>query len=543
MKTYGRLVLYALILFLVACHQKKSINYEMMNKVNSFAEVELKSDLSHLSDNEKKMLPLLFEAAKIMDEIFWDQAFGDPAGLFDKTDDELVKAFIKINYGPWERLNSNKPFVDGYMSKPPGANFYPADITRAEFDAFVSDDKTSQYSLIRRDENGNLIAVPYRIAYKVQHEKVAELLREAAKLADYENLKNYLNLRAEALLTDNYQPSDMAWMDMKDNNIDFVVGPIENYEDGLYNYKAAHEAYILIKDREWSDKLSRFAGLLPALQKSLPVGKEYKTEIPGSDSDLGVYDAIYYAGDCNSGSKTIAINLPNDPEVHLKKGSRKLQLKNSMRYKFDKILQPIGNVLIDPSQQKHITFNAFFENTMFHEVAHGLGIKNTINNSGTVREALLETYTPIEENKADILGLYMVTKLVEMGELSQKDLMDNYVTFMAGIFRSVRFGAASSHGKSNMISFYFFQENEAFTRDNKTGTYKVNFDKMEQAISSLAKIIITMQGNGDYNGAIELLKSKGKIMEELQADLNRVNSSGIPVDIRFIQGPEILGLK
>ncbi len=543
MKTYGRLVLYALILFLVACHQKKSINYEMMNKVNSFAEVELKSDLSHLSDNEKKMLPLLFEAAKIMDEIFWDQAFGDPAGLFDKTDDELVKAFIKINYGPWERLNSNKPFVDGYMSKPPGANFYPADITRAEFDAFVSDDKTSQYSLIRRDENGNLIAVPYRIAYKVQHEKVAELLREAAKLADYENLKNYLNLRAEALLTDNYQPSDMAWMDMKDNNIDFVVGPIENYEDGLYNYKAAHEAYILIKDREWSDKLSRFAGLLPALQKSLPVGKEYKTEMPGSDSDLGVYDAIYYAGDCNSGSKTIAINLPNDPEVHLKKGSRKLQLKNSMRYKFDKILQPIGNVLIDPSQQKHITFNAFFENTMFHEVAHGLGIKNTINNSGTVREALLETYTPIEENKADILGLYMVTKLVEMGELSQQDLMDNYVTFMAGIFRSVRFGAASSHGKSNMISFYFFQEKEAFTRDNKTGTYKVNFDKMKQAISSLAKIIITMQGNGDYYGAIELLKSKGKIMEELQADLNRVNSSGIPVDIRFIQGPEILGLK
>ncbi len=543
MKHLFSALLAAQLIILVACQPKQQTITEMQKKVDNFVEVELKTDISHLSENEKKMLPLFFEAAKIMDEIFWMQAYGDKDELLSKIQDKATRDFIKINYGPWEKLNNNQPFVEGFNAKPLGANLYPADMTKEEFDAFESKDKTSQYTILRRNEEGKLITIPYSIAYKQQYEKAATLLHQAAELAEDENLKNYLNLRAEALLTDNYQPSDMAWMDMKNNNIDFVVGPIENYEDALFNYKAANEAYILIKDLEWSNKLSRFAALLPALQESLPVETKYKTEVPGSDSDLGVYDVIYYAGDCNSGSKTIAINLPNDPEVHLAKGSRKLQLKNSMRYKFDKILVPISKMLIDSAQQQHIKFNAFFENTMFHEVGHGLGINNTINNKGTVRDALLECYTPIEENKADILGLYIVTKLTEMGELEGKDLMDNYVTFMSGIFRSVRFGAASSHGKSNMISFYYFQEQEAFTRDSKSGTYKVNFEKMTQAVSSLANKILLIQGNGDYDEAIALLKSKGFVQEELQLDLNKVNNSGIPVDIRFKQGPEYLGLK
>jgi hypothetical protein len=526
----------AMSLLLMACQPKTVIKTEMEKKVDNFVEVELTTNISHLSDNEKNMLPLLFEAAKIMDDIFWSQAYGDKERLLSGIQDKATRDFVMLNYGPWERLNNNRPFVEGYGDKFPGSNFYPNDMTRQEFDSLDFEGKTSLYTVIRRDESGKLVAIPYSQAYKAQHERAADLLRQAATLADSENLRKYLNLRADALLTDNYQPSDLAWMDMKDNNIDFVVGPIENYEDALYNYKAAHEAYILIKDLEWSQKLSRFAALLPALQQSLPVAPEYKTEVPGSDSDLGVYDAVYYAGDCNAGSKTIAINLPNDPVVHVMKGSRKLQLKNSMRYKFDKILVPIGSMLIDPAQQAHITFDAFFENTMFHEVAHGMGIKNTLNNKGTVHEALLELYSPIEENKADILGLYIVTRLAEMGELSQKDLLDNYVTFMAGIFRSVRFGAASSHGKSNMISFYYFQEKGAFTRDEKTGTYRVNFDKMTEAVTALSGEILILQGNGDYDGANALLKEKGHIQSQLQGDLDRVNNSGIPVDIRFKQG-------
>jgi hypothetical protein len=541
MKKMKKIIFFTLIslaVFLTSC----KTDSEMQDKVDAFVEVELTTDISHLSAKEKQILPLLFDAAQIMDDIFWLQAFGDKDELLATINDEATKAFININYGPWERLKNNAPFVEGYGEKPLGANFYPADMTSEEFEAFAAEDKTSLYTIIKRNAEGSLEAVPYNEVYKGQHEKAAGLLRQAAELAEDEGLKNYLTLRAEALLTNDYLASDMAWMDMKTNNIDFIVGPIENYEDRLYNYKAAHEAFILIKDQEWSQKISHFAALLPTLQQSLPVAPEYKAEAPGSGSDLGVYDAVFYAGDCNAGSKTIAINLPNDPTVHIEKGSRKLQLKNSMRYKFDKILVPISKIVIDEEQQKHVTFDAFFENTMFHEVSHGLGIKNTINGKGTVRSALKETYSPIEENKADILGLFMVSKLAEMGELGEKDLMDNYVTFMAGIFRSVRFGAASAHGKANMMRFYYFQEQEAFTRNPETGTYKVDFDKMTQAMHSLAESILVIQGNGDYEGANRMLNEMGFIKEELQADLDRINNLNIPVDIRFKQGKQYLGL-
>lgn len=542
MKKTTLLILVAMIVAGTSCDKKLKSNADMQAKVNAFIEVELTTDISHLSENEKEMLPLLFEAAQIMDDIFWTQAYGDKEKLLSRIDDDTTKAFVNLNYGPWERLNNNAPFIVGYGEKPMGANFYPADMTQEEFEAFDADDKTSLYTIIRRKADGSLESIPYSQAYKKQHEKAAKLLRQAAELAEYENLKNYLNLRAEALLSDDYLASDMAWMDMKDNNIDFIVGPIENYEDRLFNYKAAHEAFILIKDLEWSQKLSRFAALLPALQRNLPVADKYKAEVPGSDSDLGVYDAVFYAGDCNAGSKTIAINLPNDPIVHIEKGSRKLQLKNSMRYKFDEILVPISKIVIDEEQRKHVTFDAFFENTMFHEVAHGLGIKNTINNNGTVREALRETYSPIEENKADILGLFMVSNLVAMGEMGEKDLMDNYVTFMAGIFRSVRFGAASAHGKANMMRFYYFQEQGAFTRNPENGTYKVDFEMMTKAMNSLAEKILVVQGDGNYQEAKKMLDEMGYIKEELQADLNRINESNIPVDIRFKQGLEMLGL-
>jgi hypothetical protein len=330
-------------------------------------------------------------------------------------------------------------------------------------------------------------------------------------------------------------------MQMKNNDIDIVIGPIENYEDQLYNYKAAHESFILIKDQEWSKRLAGLAELLPVLQKDLPVDDQFKKEIPSSNSDINVYDAVYYAGDCNAGSKTIAINLPNDPEVRTKFGSRKLQLKNSIRYKFENILLPISEVLIAEDQRKYIDFDAFFENTMFHEVAHGLGVDYTINGKGQVRTALMDTYTALEESKADILGLFIVTRLAEMGELKDKDLMTNYVTFMAGIFRSVRFGAASAHGKSNMIRFYYFQEAGAFTRDEATGTYRVDFEKMKEAMTNLTREIITIQAYGDYEKSSKLIELKGFIRDDLQKDLNRLSEKDIPVDLVFEQGKNVAG--
>ena len=488
------------------------------------------------------MLPLLFEAATIMEDIFWKQAFGDRDALLSKTDDPDLLKLLKINYGPWERLNNNAPILAGYGEKPKGAQFYPGDMTREEFEAWDNPEKSGLYNLIRRDENGKLITVPYNQAYASEVTRASELLTNAAGLAEDEGLKKYLLSRSKALLTDEYFESDMAWMDMKNNTIEFIVGPIEHYEDQLFGYKAAHEAFILIKDKAWSQRLEKYAAMLPGLQKNLPVEQVYKNETPGFDSDMNVYDAIYYAGDCNAGSKTIAINLPNDEMVQQLKGSRKLQLKNSMQAKFDKILVPIANLLIAEDQRQHVKFDAFFENTMFHEVAHGLGLGKTVDQSATVREALKDAYTSIEESKADILGLWCVYQLTQQGEFNDKDLMDNFVTFMAGIFRSVRFGVASAHGKANMIRFYYFQETGAFERDAATGTYRVNFEKMRDAMMSLSEIVLVIQGDGDYDTASELIKEKGFIREELQNDLNRISAAGIPRDIVFEQGPAVLGL-
>jgi hypothetical protein len=514
----------------------------IQRKSAEFVEVDLTADISHLSDNQKELLRLLFRAAEIMDDLYWEQVFPDRDAALGSMVNEDVSRFFKINYGPWERLNGNFPYLPDYGLKPAGSGYYPADMTREEFEALDDPAKTSLYTLIRRNAEGALEVVPYHVAYAEQVKDAAELLIQAAELAEDKGFKKYLKLRAEALLTDDYLASDLAWMDMKDNAIDFVVGPIENYEDALYNYKASHESFILIKDKAWSEKLAYISSVLPQMQKGLPVHADYKKEVPGSDSDLGAYDVIYYAGDCNAGSKTIAINLPNDERVHASKGSRKLQLKNSIRYKFEEILVPISNVLIDEEQREHITFDAFFENIMFHEVAHGLGINQTINGKGTVRAALKEQYSALEEGKADILSLFLITQMAGKGMLGEKDLMDNYVTFMASIFRSIRFGVASSHGKANMVRFYYFQESGAFSKNETSGTYKINFEKMQQAMNDLAGLILMTQGEGDYDMAKRLINESGFIREELQADLDRLQELNIPVDIVFNQGPELMGL-
>lgn len=521
---------------------KDSTKTPMQEKLAQFASFKLTTDLSGLSDKEKKMLPLLFDAAQIIDDIFWQQNIGDKKTFLDGIKDEDTKKFAMINYGPWEKLNDEKPFIDKYGKKPLGANFYPKDMTKEEFEKFKDKNKTSQYTVIQRDEKGALKVVPYHIAYKDQLEKTSNLLKEAAKLSDNPSFKKYLDLSAQALMTDNYQPTDYAWMDIKNSNILFVIGPIENYTDALFNYKAAYESFILIKDIEWSKKLEKYAALLPDLQKGLPVDEKYKKEKPGSDSDIGVYDAIYYAGDCNDGSKMIAVNLPNDEQVQLKKGTRKSQLKNSMKAKFDKILMPIANILIAKDQLSHVKFDAFFNNVMFHEIAHGMGIKNTINGKGTVRAALKEESSAIEEGKADIMGLYLITKLTEQGVIKEVSLKDHYVTFLAGIFRSVRFGAASDHGKANMVRFYYFQEKGAFTR-NGDGTYSVNFQNMKAAIISSVHDILVLQGDGDYAAAKKMIDEKGVIKTLLQADIDRLKTANIPVDIVFEQGKDVMGLK
>jgi len=515
---------------------------EFKSRLDIYKEVTLTADLSHLSANQKQMLSLLIDAAKVMDDLFWQQAFSqDKKTFLASIKDEKVRRFAEINYGPWDRLDGDKVFLTQNNAKAHGAEFYPKDMTKTEFEQATLANKDGLYSTISRNDAGKLITIAYSEKYSDEINRAAAILEKAATFADNKEFSNYLNMRAKALRTDQYQASDLAWMDMKNNPIDVVIGPIENYEDQLYGYRAAFEAYVLIKDLSWSEKLAKYAQYLPELQKELPVAKKYKAEVPGSDADLNAYDVIYYGGHSNAGSKTIAINLPNDEQVQLEKGTRRLQLKNAMRAKFDTIMLPIADTLIVPEQRKYVTFTGFFANTMFHEVAHGLGIKNTLNGKGTVRQSLKEHASALEEGKADILGLYMIRQLLEKGAITEGKLEEYYTTFMAGIFRSVRFGASSAHGKANMVRFNYFQEEGAFSR-NEQGLYSVNMEKMTAAINSLSKLILTLQGNGDYQGVDELVASKGVISETLAADLARLEAANIPVDIVFKQGKQVLGL-
>lgn len=314
MRNYLTFNLLAGLVFLIAsCNQpsekqaqaeQDSLTLATQEKLDDYVIFKLTTDLSILTDKEKEMLPILFEIADLMQDIYWQQTYGNKDELLQSITNDAVKQYIKINYGPWDRLKNNEPFLPGFGKKPLGANFYPKDITKEEFEAFEDETKSSLYTLIRKEE-GKLVSIPYHVAFAEKTLKAADLLNKAAELAEDEGLKKYLKLRSKALLSDDYLASDMAWMDMKTNTIDFIVGPIENYEDALYGTKAAHEAFILIKDKSWSDRLAKYASMLPDLQKGLPVDKKYKKETPGSNSDLGAYDAIYYAGDCNAGSKPL----------------------------------------------------------------------------------------------------------------------------------------------------------------------------------------------------------------------------------------------
>jgi hypothetical protein len=505
-----------------------------------YTTVRLQADTASLTKKERLMLPLLVDAAREMHDIYWTQAVGPRDSVLATIADPTSKRLAEVNVGPWDRLDDNVPFVPGVGAKPAGANFYPRDMTKAELEKAVAgggahaDSLKSPYTMVRRDASGALSAIPYSRFFAAANARAAAKLRQASALADDAGLRRYLTLLATAITTDRYRPSDLAWMDMKTNRLELVLGPIENYEDELFGYKTANESFVLVKDLAWSKRLAKYASQLPALQRGIPVDAQYKKEKPGTDADLNAYDVVYVAGQANAGAKTIAINLPNDEQVQLEKGTRRLQLKNAMRAKFDRILLPISRELIADDQLSHVTFDAFFENVMFHEVAHGLGIKSTIDGKGTVRAALKERGGALEEGKADILGLYMIRQLNAQGEMGKESVDDNYVTFLASLFRSVRFGAADAHGRANIVAFNALQKSGAFTRE-PNGKYRVDFAKMRAGADELSRRILVLQGNGDYAGVGALYSSLGTISASLQGDLERLKAKGIPVDIVYDQ--------
>ena len=538
----------ATTLMAVGCGGKKSntdcpANPEIQQKVDEYAEFELTSDLiGGLSDNEKQLVKIFIEIGQVMDDIYWDEYFGYAnREAIDTLCDPAMRAFARIQYGAWDRLDSEHPFLPGYGERPAGCNFYPVDMTAEEFAALDDPRKDDQYSVIRRDADGKLFVLPYHEAYREELAKVDSLLEKAIALADNAGLKKYLEARREAFRTDDYFESDMVWMDMKDSKLDFVVGPIENYDDAVNGLKCSHEAFVLVKDEQWSNDLSKFAAMLPEMQKLLPCDPKYKKEVPGTDCDINVYDVVYYAGDCNAGSKTIAINLPNDERVQLAKGSRRLQLKNAMRAKYDNIMVPIAQLILCPEQVDSVTFNAFFGNTCYHEVAHGLGIKNTVNTHIPCRQALGAQYSAWEEAKADVCGLFLTEQLIERGEITNTTVAQNYITFIAGLLRSVRFGATEAHGVANIMCYNYFKEHGAFSI-NADGKYVIDVEKAREAARGWASIIIAMEGEGDAAAAKAYSDKNGKIGAELQRDLDAIRDANIPRDIVYKQGASVLGL-
>ncbi|MCI1640258.1 MAG: Zn-dependent hydrolase [Bacteroidales bacterium] len=532
MSTIKRLALISLVSATVfSCGRKP--DSAVQQKIDEYAVCQIGSPVKEesITDRGKEVLNLFRSAAEEVDNIYWKQTFGDKS-LIEKLPDGPEKEFALINYGPWDRLDNNAPFVPGYGPKPAGANYYPSDMTKEEWDSLEDPAKLSPYTLIRRDSAGRLKTVWYHDAYKEEIGKICGYLQSAAAITIKPSVRNYLLKKIEALRTDDYYESDIAWMDMKDSKMDLVIGPVETYDDQLNGIKAAYECFVLLKDLKKTAMMTKYLSMLPDLQKTLPCDAAYKTFVPGNESDIFVYDAIYYSGDCNAGGKTIALNLPNDERIQAGKGTRRLQLQNVMKAKFDKIVYPIGNILIEPAQRKYLNGDAFFWNVTFHEVAHGLGVKETVNGLGPVDEALGNQASIWEEAKADIIGLYLVCELIDKGEIPVISKQDAITTYIASLVRSVRFGAGDAHGKANMMCYNYLKEHGAFVRNEK-GLYHVDFDAAPKAIAGWANLIITTQATGNYMFAQEYCSNHAVIKEPLSADLANVNRAKIPVDIRF----------
>lgn len=511
-------------------------------RVKEYATITLGTDISKLSEKEKQMIPLLISACKIMDEIFWLQAFGPKDSLFSKLNNDDEKKLCEINYGPWDRLNDNEPFIENYGKKPIGAGFYPSDIKYLPFIDMKFEDKLSMFTVIKRADDGSLYTQPYKVAYELYLEKAADYLKQAAGFSEDKQFADFLKMRAEAFLSDDYYKSDLSWMDLTNNKIELIIGPIESEEDRFINTKTTYEAFLLIKDHEWSEKLKGYSSMVPEIKNQLGLDDKYKSQIVFTKADIGVFDAIYYGGYANAGAKSISINHPKDGRILMEKGNKKMQFKNAMQAKFDKIMKPISDILISENERPNVKFDAFFINNLTYEMADAIVVKTTVNNKGPVKDALKDYFPTMNSLKADILNLFLLTKLHEKGVIKEVELLDNYVIFMANVLRSVRFGATYSQGSSNIICFNALQEMGAFSREEKTGTYSVNFEKMKDAINNFSSTIMKILTEGDYDAAKELIEGKGNMLPQLQKDITRISSAGIPTDIVFEQGTEVLGL-
>ncbi|MGQ1911638.1 dipeptidyl-peptidase 3 family protein [Marinifilum sp. RC60d5] len=519
--------------------QKKTADSVMQRKLANYSKVKLSADLNSLSAQEIKVFSNLIKAANAIDKVYWMQAYGNKDSLLSKISNQDMKEYAMINYGPWDRLDGFTSFTDDFPPRPLGIGFFPSDLNQEEFFNLTDDNKYNPFTIIKRDKKGNLKVIPYRNAFKAELNNAASYLNTAAELAESEEFKIYLQQRAKDLVSDNFEKSDCLWLKLNDSSLDFIAGPIVNSEDHLLWTKYSYGAFILLRNKEWTKKTEKYASLLPFLQKNLPVNDKFKSESNISEANIVIYDVLYNSGYCNAGNKLIGLNLPIGNN-HIKCGTRKVHFKNVMQAKFDKILMPISALVIDEKQKRNVNFDSFFLNTIFYEISNELGISNTINGNGDVKDALKEHSNVINELKNDVLRMYLLNQVHEMRQLENINMLENYVTYMADVFRSIRFGITDSQGVANMIRFYYFEEQEAFKYNSKTGTYKINDYKMKKAIESLTKLVLEIQGNGDYAAADRLVKDKGFIRNDLLQDLYRIQRARIPKDLIYDQGEKAI---
>jgi hypothetical protein len=534
---------------------KRLTEEQIREGIRQYSPVRLEYDESSLTDNDKLLIRKLVQASNAIDRIFWKQVSAEGTGLRelvaaeDSPESRTLLHFLLINYGPWDRLRDDAPFI-GEKPKPLGAGFYPEDLTKEEFNAWLKKNPKdaeafrSGFTVIRRNPDGSLLALPYPQAYPDELTTAARFLKEAAALAPEDSLKAYLLARANSLLSNDYYSSDLAWMDLN-AKVEITIGPYEVYEDKLFGYKTAFESFVTLRDAEASKLLKTFEEWAPRLEETLPGGHGAKTA-RGTESPIVVADLIFSAGDTRAGVQTIAFNLPNDERVREARGSKKVLLRNVMYAKFDKILTAVAARTIDPGLAQYLNRDAFFNHTLMHEISHGIGpgtIKGADGKDTTVSQALAELYPHIEEAKADVLGLYnnlmLIEKSVEVLKRADGQPMTveeatqcSVATFTAGLFRSLRFGAQEAHGKSNLMQLNYLVEKEALRFDQPSGRYNADFAKMPGAIKAMAAELLNLQAAGDYKGAAAFLEKYGKVAPETQQVLDRLKN--LPVDIEPI---------
>jgi hypothetical protein len=494
-----------------------------------FAPVQLKYDISRLSPGDRQALPKLIEASRVLNWVFLDQLWSGNRALYEKLRQDATPLgkerahYFWLNKGPWSDLDAHKAFVPGVPErKPEGANFYPEDMTRAEFEAWAKDDAKGFFTVIRRDANRKLVAVPYSKAYTADLTRAANLLREAAALTDNASLKKFLTLRADAFLSDDYYASDVAWMDL-DAPLDITIGPYETYNDELFGYKAAFEAYITVRDEALTNRLHEFATRMQEIENNLPMDAKYRNPKLGELAPIRVVDEIYAAGDGAHGVRTAAFNLPNDERVIREKGSKRVMLHNVQQAKFESILKPIASRVLPKGAQASLDFDAFFTHILAHEMTHGIGPHQG------VRQNLKEVYSAIEEAKADVTGLFMLQYLYDHGmNHSAAAEAQLYTTFLASAFRSVRFGVTEAHGKGMALQFNYLTDKGAFIA-NPDGTFSVDASKIKGAVRDLTHDLLTIEAEGNYREAKRLLDTLAIIRPPMQRALDKLKD--IPTDI------------